>query len=138
MVDILSMTKALLAQTYNLENLVVDRDLLGLWCYGEHSKQKLASIGLAITRFTTYHGMALNFLHDERMFQAIDQLNPCGLPGSVYQSIEKLTSSEHHLTSNDKDVFIQKLLSHFKDYFNGSKMMLKQRSSDSVIDSISL
>ena len=138
MVDILSMTKALLAQMYNLENLVVDRDLLGLWHYSEHSKQKIASIGLAITRFTTYHGMALNFFHDENMFKAIEPLHPCGLPGYVYQSVEKLTSLGQKLMSNDKDIFNQKLLSHFKNYFNGSEMMLKQRSSVSVIDSISL
>ena len=138
MIDILNMTKLFLSELFNLNHLEVDQELLGLWYKKGHSQFKIASIGLAITRFTTYHGMALNFFHDDKMFQAIAQLNPCGLPGTIYQSVENLVSLEKKCDQTDLDLFSQKLISHFSNYFNGSAMTLKLMSSESVSDSISL
>jgi lipoate-protein ligase B len=46
----------------------------GVWVQGE----KIASIGIAVRRWVSYHGFALNVAPDLKFF---DLINPCGLPG---------------------------------------------------------
>jgi lipoate-protein ligase B len=53
----------------------------GVWC-GEH---KLASIGVAVKKWVTMHGFALNVCTDLGHFAAI---NPCGLPATVMASVQ--------------------------------------------------
>lgn len=59
-------------------------DYTGVWV-GDH---KIASIGIAVRQWTSYHGIALNVSTDLRYFGAID---PCGLPADIMTSMEKLT-----------------------------------------------
>ncbi len=128
MLEILELTKKILENKFAFKNLHVNKELLGLW----HDHQsKLASIGLAITRFVTYHGLALNFLNDDEMFQSIKSVHPCGLPGNVYTSVEKLSSC--HLTSDDLDEFIKLFQKEFLHL-----IMDKQISSSSINFEISL
>jgi lipoic acid synthetase len=56
----------------------------GLWVNGA----KIASVGLAVRKWVTYHGIALNVSTDPRWF---DMIVPCGQPG------EKITSMENEL-----------------------------------------
>lgn len=55
----------------------------GVWVGGE----KIASIGVAIRHWITYHGFALNVAPDLSHFEWI---NPCGYPDAVMTSIQKL------------------------------------------------
>jgi lipoate-protein ligase B len=54
--------------------------LTGVWV-GPH---KLASIGVAVRRWVTMHGLALNVCTNLARFSAI---NPCGLPAAAMGSI---------------------------------------------------
>jgi lipoate-protein ligase B len=54
--------------------------LTGVWA-GPH---KLASLGVAVRRWVTLHGFALNVCTELERFSAI---NPCGLPASVMGSM---------------------------------------------------
>jgi lipoyl(octanoyl) transferase len=54
----------------------------GLWTAG--GARKLASIGVAVKRWVTMHGFALNVSTDLTRFAAI---NPCGLDASVMGSV---------------------------------------------------
>lgn len=56
--------------------------LTGVWI----GDKKIASIGVAISRWITYHGMALNVVDDPLAFQGI---NPCGFSRSIMTSVEK-------------------------------------------------
>jgi lipoate-protein ligase B len=58
----------------------------GVWAAGH----KLASIGVALRRWVTLHGFALNVTTDLTRFAA---LRPCGLPAAVMGSIESLTGA---------------------------------------------
>ncbi len=49
-----------------------DPSLTGVWVGGK----KMASIGVAIKRWVTYHGLAVNLFPDPQAFQGI---NPCGM-----------------------------------------------------------
>ncbi len=82
--------------------------LTGVWV---HSK-KIASIGVKVTRWITYHGFALNVNTDLSYFEMI---NPCGIADCVTTSIKELTGAiqslddvARALESRFSDVFIPK------------------------------
>jgi lipoyl(octanoyl) transferase len=54
----------------------------GVWIDG----RKIASIGLAVRRWISYHGFALNIDNDLAVFDAIV---PCGLPGVTITSMSR-------------------------------------------------
>ena len=56
----------------------------GVWVQG----RKIASIGVAVRQWISYHGIALNVSTDLRYFGAI---HPCGLSPEVMTSMEQLT-----------------------------------------------
>lgn len=57
----------------------------GLWV----EERKIASIGVRVSRFVTYHGMAINICNDLSIF---DAMVPCGLDGVRMTSAEKETT----------------------------------------------
>ena len=107
--SILKMAGQVLKEEFEVENLSFEKKLLGLW-YGE---RKLASIGLAVKRFVTYHGMALNISFDQRIKAFLQMVNPCGLPGSTYVDLESITQ-EKSTFSRFHDSFKKKLISSSK------------------------
>lgn len=57
--------------------------LTGVWV----GEQKLASVGVAVRKWTTYHGFALNVHNNSAEFA---RLNPCGLPATSMASLCEL------------------------------------------------
>lgn len=55
----------------------------GVWVDGE---RKIASIGIAVERWVTFHGFAVNVDLDLAPFE---QFHPCGLSGSVMTSVSR-------------------------------------------------
>ncbi len=55
----------------------------GVWVEGD----KIASIGVAIKRWVSFHGLALNYETDLKYFDLID---PCGLVGTKMTTMEKI------------------------------------------------
>jgi len=91
---------------WGLEGLSHENKLLGLW----HGERKLASIGIAIEKFITFHGMALNFYKDEEMKKALMAVNPCGLNAQTYTSVEELMDVKHKDLEEFAEQFIKKLV----------------------------
>lgn len=52
--------------------------------------RKVASIGVALRGWVTYHGLALNVT--DAPLRAFRRLSPCGLPGAVMTSLSELVS----------------------------------------------
>ncbi len=69
---------------YGLEH---ERDLLGLW----QGPKKLASVGIAVDRMVTQHGLALNVSRFEDLKQKLTRFSPCGMSFSTYTSVEEVT-----------------------------------------------
>jgi len=79
----------------------------GVWAEGD----KIASIGVAIKRWVSFHGIALNYATDLKYFELI---NPCGLEGA------KITSMERILGRNiPRDKLVERICFHFKQTFKG-------------------
>jgi len=59
----------------------------GIWVRAGNTEEKLAAIGVHITRWVTSHGFAYNVCTDLRNFELIV---PCGIPDRKATSLEKL------------------------------------------------
>jgi len=59
----------------------------GIWVQAGSSEEKLAAIGVHISRWVTSHGFAYNVATDLRYF---DLIVPCGIPDRKATSLEKL------------------------------------------------
>ena len=57
----------------------------GVWTQGDRPR-KIASIGIHVKQWVTWHGFALNVTTDLAHF---DRIVPCGIPGVVMTSIER-------------------------------------------------
>jgi lipoate-protein ligase B len=57
----------------------------GVWV----GEKKVASMGVAVKRWVTYHGIAINIVNDLKPFHAI---SPCGFSPEVMGKLEDLTS----------------------------------------------
>lgn len=70
---------------WGMPEISSENKLLGLWV----GEKKIASMGIAIEKLTTFHGMALNLVYDPEMTKALQALNPCGLSSSTYTSVDQ-------------------------------------------------
>ncbi|MFN0207300.1 MAG: lipoyl(octanoyl) transferase LipB [Planctomycetota bacterium] len=68
---------------YNL-SAVREPGATGVWLLRNHTK--IASIGIAVKRWVTLHGFALNVSSDLHGFDGFD---PCGFPSNVMTTMEK-------------------------------------------------
>ena len=60
-----------------------DSNRTGVWT----KNLKIASIGVAISKWITYHGLAFNLSHDTKAFKGI---NPCGFESNLMTDLETL------------------------------------------------
>lgn len=70
-----------------LEGARETSDETGVWV----GPKKLASLGIAVKKWTTYHGAAINLDYDPDAFLG---LNPCGFNSSTMVSLEQLTNQK--------------------------------------------
>lgn len=64
-----------------------DEDATGVWVSARGVRKKVASIGIAVRKWVTYHGMGLNLRTDLGHFRWI---TPCGFDPEVMTSLEEL------------------------------------------------
>jgi len=64
-----------------------DLEDTGVWV----KDQKIASLGIAVRQWVSFHGLAVNLKKDPMAFQG---LNPCGYKASVMTSLEDLLGTE--------------------------------------------
>jgi lipoyl(octanoyl) transferase len=70
-----------------LEGATAETDETGVWV----GSKKIASLGIAVKKWTTYHGAAINLDYDPEAFMG---LNPCGFNSSTMISLEQLTGKK--------------------------------------------
>ena len=68
----------------------------GVWTPHGETPRKIASIGIHVKQWVTWHGFALNVTTDLAHF---DRIVPCGIPGVVMTSVERETSNGKRDTS---------------------------------------
>ncbi|MBW7989661.1 MAG: lipoyl(octanoyl) transferase LipB [Planctomycetes bacterium] len=83
----------------------IKKGLPGLWV----GSKKIASVGVRVSKFITYHGMAINIKNDLNIFEFI---TPCGLDGVEMTSVLKQTG-KHCSMRLAKERLSQLLIRHF-------------------------
>lgn len=87
-------------EEFGVNNSKGDPDSTGVWI----DERKIASIGIAVKKWVTYHGLAINIFNDDDAFKGI---NPCGLNVSVMTSLEEVLELKV-----ERFAFEEKLSSH--------------------------
>src|SRR4030043_2352498 len=77
----------------------------GVWVNGE----KIASVGVAIKRWVSFHGFSLNY---ETNLQYFELINPCGLEDKKMTSMGKILG-----IGISREQLIERIESHFKQIF---------------------
>ncbi|MFP5386450.1 MAG: lipoyl(octanoyl) transferase LipB [Bacteriovoracia bacterium] len=95
---------------WGLKGLHHEHKLLGLW----NENQKLASMGIAIEKLTTFHGMALNIIGNQNMLSAMRQLNPCGLDANTYSSVDAFIRLPHNPLERFREEFLKRISHEWK------------------------
>lgn len=67
----------------SLPDAEVIGEATGVWI----GSKKIASVGIAVKRWISYHGISVNIDHDPKAFQG---LNPCGFKSSTMVSLEEI------------------------------------------------
>jgi lipoate-protein ligase B len=90
----------------------------GVWTR-ESVSRKIASIGIAVRNWVTYHGFALNVNPDLKYFQTI---HPCGLDGGAMTSLEAMLGRPVPMKSV-KESLVQHLSAQFAlDWTSGTEL----------------
>lgn len=66
-------------------NALLDKEP-GIWIMNNNEKKKVASIGLAIDNYISYHGVALNI--DKNVLKGFNFINPCGMNSNVMSYVD--------------------------------------------------
>jgi len=107
------------------------KDLTGVWVYAQYDWKKIASIGIGVRRWVSFHGLALNVTTDLRRFDAID---PCGLGTGVMTSLERV-SEEKGINTPTMEVVKETLIDKFEFVFGfkrpTSKLLEKRKDRPS-------
>ncbi|RYZ69357.1 MAG: lipoyl(octanoyl) transferase [Proteobacteria bacterium] len=74
---------------YQIESHALE-NAAGVWLGSGTQARKIASLGIAIKKWVSYHGLALNVSPELTGFKGFD---PCGFESSVMTSIERETKS---------------------------------------------
>ena len=77
----------------------------GVWVNGD----KIASIGVTIKRWVSFHGFSLNYETDLKYF---DLIHPCGLVGKKMTSMKKILGEKI-----PRESLVVSIRSHFKEIF---------------------
>lgn len=80
----------------------------GVWVTDSFGEiRKIASVGVAVKRWVTYHGLALNVSTDLSAYHA---MNPCGFSASVMTSMEHVLKQS--VSMNDVKRAVKKAINH--------------------------
>ena len=86
----------------------------GLWV----GDRKIASIGVRVSKFVTYHGMAINIQNNLSIF---DYIIPCGLNGIKMTSVYNETAKSHSM-QHVKQKLAKLLIKHFSSINKRKKL----------------
>ncbi len=84
-------------------DLLEEKEQTGVWI----NNQKIASLGIAVKKWVTYHGAAINIYKDIHAYRG---MNPCGFNRSIMTSLEEQTNlplSEEKILNELKTIFLK-------------------------------
>jgi lipoyl(octanoyl) transferase len=86
-------------------NTETSGDETGVWV----GRRKVASLGIAVRKWITFHGAAINLTYDPKAFQG---MNPCGFTTDTMVSLEQLLNADVNVAEFKeklREVLLQRL-----------------------------
>jgi lipoyl(octanoyl) transferase len=80
----------------------------GVWVKGQ--EKKIASIGVAVRHWITFHGVALNVSND---LSGFSQISPCGFSAEVMTSMQRELGEQCPSLAEVKSIFLESFEAHF-------------------------
>lgn len=103
---------------FNIDSRTIEK-LTGVWV----KRSKIASIGIGVRRWVTYHGFALNVNTDLNYFELIV---PCGIPDVNMTSIKEWIKSDSEI---DLDSVRKAIIENFRLLFDYSEVNILEESN---------
>jgi len=95
-------------QIYNIDTFA-DKDNIGIW-YNNNSKiEKVAAIGVRVSKWIAYHGFSININNDLKKYEAII---PCGLRDKGITNLNKIVNQNYN---NLEDKLIENFINNLKN-----------------------
>ena len=103
---LLTTVKNVLKDSFGIHNALSAKKLMGIWV----ERNKIASIGVGLKKFVTIHGLALNLVYDELMFDDLKKINPCGMSPETYVCLnQKCEINPNNLVESFHKIYINSI-----------------------------
>ena len=93
---------------YNI-NTFADKDNIGIWYKNDIKLEKIAAIGLRISKWIAYHGFSININNNLEKYRAII---PCGIKD---KGVTNLTKIKNQSYDDLEDLIIKRFISNLKN-----------------------
>ena len=90
-------------------NAFADKKNIGIWCKNDHKIEKIAAIGVRVSKWIAYHGFSININNNLKKYDAII---PCGIKNKGVTSLTKIRKQNY---DDLEDFIIEKFISHLKN-----------------------
>ena len=95
-------------QIYNIDTFA-DKDNIGIW-YNNNSKiEKVAAIGVRVSKWIAYHGFSININNDLKKYEAII---PCGIRDKGITNLNKIINQNY---KNLEDKLVENFIYNLKN-----------------------
>ncbi len=85
-----------------------DEDNIGIWHKSNNEVNKIAAIGIRVSKWIAYHGFAININNDLENYKKII---PCGISDKGVTNLKNILDQDY---SNLSDILIKKFISNLK------------------------
>lgn len=103
----LNSVREVISHDFGVNEVIAATKLVGVW----YKRMKLASIGMGTDRFITEHGLALNLVYEQSMFQELKKISPCGMNPTTYTSLDQvLNTQDTDLVEKFHNYFLKRIL----------------------------
>ena len=75
-------------------NTFADKENIGIWYHNNSKVQKVAAIGVRVSKWIAYHGFSININNDLEKYKSII---PCGIKDKGITSLEKIYNQDYEL-----------------------------------------
>ena len=90
-------------------NAFADKKNIGIWSKNDHKIEKIAAIGVRVSKWIAYHGFSININNNLKKYDAII---PCGIKNKGVTSLTKIRKQNY---DDLEDFIIEKFISHLKN-----------------------
>ena len=93
---------------YNI-NTFADKDNVGIWHNKNSKLQKIAAIGVRVSKWIAYHGFSININNDLKKYNSII---PCGIKNKGVTNLKEIYDQKYNCL---EDKIIENFISNLKD-----------------------